>query len=87
MVFWIFVEKNKKTVFEANGRYKQKKKTQTKKRTKSQKPSKKSGPIRRKVVFCQPCSYSIDNVEQKIQDNNNEGITRLIFAGKQDNSV
>ena len=58
MVFWIFVEKNKKTVFEANGRYKHKK-TQTKNAQKAKSQAKNQ-------VFCQPCSDSIDNVEQKI---------------------
>ena len=89
MFFWILVEKkNKKTVVEANGRYTQKKDTH-KKTHKSQKPRKKTGPIRKKWFFVNPApTPSTTNVEQKIQDNNNnKGIPRLIFAGKQDNSV
>ena len=75
MVFWIFVEKNKKTVFEANGRYKHKK-TQTKNAQKAKSQAKNQ-------VFCQPCSDSIDNVEQKVQDNN-EGIPASfdLFCGQ-----
>ena len=51
MVFWTFVQKTKKPVFEADEKFKQK---TTKNHTKSQKPTKKPGPKKKEVFFCQP---------------------------------
>jgi hypothetical protein len=53
MVFWIFVEKNKKTVFEANGRYKHKK-TQTKNAQKAKSQAKNQVLLEEKWFFVNP---------------------------------
>jgi len=58
MVFWFFVQKTKKPVFEAD-----KQKT-TKNHAKSQKPTKKPGPKEKKWFFANPAHHSSSETQE-----------------------